>query len=148
MPNCSEIASQFWGQKSKSTNGFCPIVPEVQKPPSTPKIFDIKPFQTKKQAVIPQCSVPYIMAGQYPCLADLLPAGCEVGEVGEVAALLLAVAAGDLRLHLHRPHSVLLGHTHRPALSQHPRTEPGYPSHLQKYFCFYLDQQLVLRLSR
>ena len=70
------------------------------------------------------------MAGQYPCLADLLPAGSEVGEVGEVAALLLAVAAGDLRLHLHRPHPVLLGDTHRPALSQHPATEPGFPSHL------------------
>ena len=76
------------------------------------------------------------MPNHHPCLADLLPAGSEVGEVGEVAALLLAVPTGDLRLHLNRPHPVLLGDTDRSILSQHSTTEPEVPSHPHRQYLF------------
>ena len=76
------------------------------------------------------------MPNHHPCLADLLPAGSEVGEVGEVAALLLAVPTGDLRLHLNRPHPVLLGDADRSILSQHSTTEPGVPSHPHRQYLF------------
>ena len=67
---------------------------------------------------------------QHPCLADLLPARCEGRDVGEVAALLLAVTTLHHGVHLHGLDPVLLGYTQRSILSQHSNTGPAFPLHL------------------